>query len=757
MWFVPSAIFPSSLAAEDSISGSTELFEALSASLTWRGKHSPVKFWKRVWRKASWLQHLSTRMLRASEADLFAAWWTQSLAEAPARTCLSLGSEMVLVARDLVFSTRWVGSSKSPSLPGSSGKTSSARKSSSRSSSKNSNESVTPGKEPSFELLMWEPPISEPESSFSQDEWSTPKASETDRGVCEAEARRRSPALLQQAADWGTPQARDWKGIPGENFNQVNLPRDVSNWQTPSVGNATGGNQTRGAERSSELLLPGQASSWQTPRASDAENGGPNQTLKGKPALTAQARSQEWPTPSSSYGSNQGGAAGRTGAVRPSLQTMGRLWPTTTTSDAKASGAAGYSTDSGRHAGTTTLTDAAVRSWPTPITSDAGKHSPAVTFARGNPTLTMEARSWPTAAAAADAIQVRRSPADFQRNSPSLAAVGGNFVPSGLQDPMETGRAFRLGSSRLNPAFVEWLMGWPEGWTLPWKPSNTKLYFGLKIAGPTDFECWGTESSPDRPKKLSGSSFPGSSRCQPSDLHLHVVPLATNQDRDIPRGVKPNRKEYEKMAAANRMAFLKGLSKAKASGGAYDNFKDGKYRLVVKKMSFEDKLKETIFKVTFTVMNATKIPVQSVKTGEKLDIEPNRPGSDVDWVCTKLNELDSVGPGNIRRLMMDLFNVREISDDEYFETLSEMTDYDPATGEPLKVPLELAKGLVIDMETTRIETKKNKKEIAVCKWSFVASNVEKGKPQTEAERVAMIGWLAQVAAQQTPAAAQAAA
>ncbi len=206
---------------------------------------------------------------------------------------------------------------------------------------------------------------------------------------------------------------------------------------------------------------------------------------------------------------------------------------------------------------------------------------------------------------------------------------------------------------------------------------------------------------------------------------------------------------------ANKLAFLQGLSKAKPSGGAYDNFKDGKYRLCVKKMCFEDKLKETIFKCTFTVMSATKIAVQSAKTGEKLDIEPNRPGSDVDWVAVKLTEIDAPGPGNIRKLMMDLFNKREISNEEYFETLAEMTDYDEA-GEPLKEPLELAKGLVIDMETTRIVTKTKKIEIVVCKWSFVPSAVEKGV-QTEAERLAMVGWLNQVAAANAAATAPAAA
>lgn len=64
------------------------------------------------------------------------------------------------------------------------------------------------------------------------------------------------------------------------------------------------------------------------------------------------------PTPSAcSYGTNRGGAAGRTGAARPSLETLARTLPTPTASDSRGSGAAGYSTSSGRHSGTT-LSDA---------------------------------------------------------------------------------------------------------------------------------------------------------------------------------------------------------------------------------------------------------------------------------------------------------------------------------------------------------------------------------------------------------------
>lgn len=46
--------------------------------------------------------------------------------------------------------------------------------------------------------------------------WSTPKASEMDRGICPSELRRNSAALLVQTAQWPTPAARDHKGTNSE-------------------------------------------------------------------------------------------------------------------------------------------------------------------------------------------------------------------------------------------------------------------------------------------------------------------------------------------------------------------------------------------------------------------------------------------------------------------------------------------------------------------------------------------------------------
>jgi hypothetical protein len=97
-------------------------------------------------------------------------------------------------------------------------------------------------------------------------------------------------------------------------------------------------------------------------------------------------------------------------------------WPTPTAGDSKASGAAGYSTENGRHAGTT-LTDAVVR-------------FPKAGLARPTPSATVYGSNQGGAAG-------RVGPP-----RPSLETLG------------------RTEKGKLNPAWVETLMGFPEGWTV---------------------------------------------------------------------------------------------------------------------------------------------------------------------------------------------------------------------------------------------------------------------------------------------------
>jgi hypothetical protein len=96
-----------------------------------------------------------------------------------------------------------------------------------------------------------------------------------------------------------------------------------------------------------------------------------------------------------------------------------REWPTPTSKDHAQSGAAGYSTASGRHSGTT-LTDATARDWPTATQRD-----------------------W-------------KDGACRDANVPTNGLLGRAV-------PRTTGSRH----ARLNPAWVEVLMGYPVGWVAP--------------------------------------------------------------------------------------------------------------------------------------------------------------------------------------------------------------------------------------------------------------------------------------------------
>jgi len=199
-----------------------------------------------------------------------------------------------------------------------------------------------------------------------------------------------------------------------------------------------------------------------------------------------------------------------------SLQVMTKAWPTPTGTDCKASGSAAYSTESGRHSGTT-LTDATQRGkgWSTPRSSPnenrTTRHQPSVKEGKHGRNL------------AGDAMEFRHSPPDLQTpplgdgclsdgpnslqqwqtpQTDSFRSRGGdrkdevgldqqaratnNWTTPGAGDVssstglrksrLETGRktdylcrqaaATEPGSKKkLNPRFVEWLMGFPPGWT----------------------------------------------------------------------------------------------------------------------------------------------------------------------------------------------------------------------------------------------------------------------------------------------------
>jgi len=444
--------------------------------------------------------------------------------------------------------------------------------------------------------------------------------------------------------DAGTGPEDPAKRLAGR--HSVKLKDQALVWPTPSAqsyGTNQGGAAGRtGAVRPSLQTL---GAGWQTSRASDGEKGGPNQTLKGQPALTAQARAAHWPT--------------------------------ATATDAKASRAAAYSTESGRHSGTT-LTDAAVRSWPTPAARDS--HS---------------------ASASAEHYEKR------------LAEPRGKTLPEAIalaahQDRKVTGAESIPASSRLNPAFVEWLMGWPEGWSLP-----------FPRFGPIDSDSSEMGSYQPKPKKRSASSL--------------------KQSTAVPT------QEHE--MAKSRAELLKSIAEATASGGG-NYIRDSRGRAVVKRTALESGFNGDRFVVELIIISSAPISVialtdQNGQTkGAKLNIEPHAVGDQVSEVYMLGDPKQDPGFGKTKAFILALLNLNplEVSAGDIAET---MDDMDKNNG---------ARGMTIDYSTRRIVTKGNGKEITVTDFSNVRGSEADGR-QSDAEIAAMCEWMDRLLAPPAAAAA----
>jgi hypothetical protein len=250
--------------------------------------------------------------------------------------------------------------------------------------------------------------------------------------------------LEDQAEFWGTPTSRDWKDA-------------AAMWQTPTVPNggrtmtpeeAAASGATAKGKRT--VGLENQAMFWATPRAEDSESTGGHRGT----ADTLHSQTQAWPTPSA-HDANQGGNPNRVGRFGTNhggrnLADDVMLWGTPTSRDWKDGRASQETLDRNARP----MNEAATY-WLTPHgmtgTDHTGKAGAGGEFSE-------QATRWQPSLPAPPPV----SGPEFWRRIPILLRLCRQLKK---QLPSPYRKVSTLFRRKLNPDFVDWLMGWPVGWS----------------------------------------------------------------------------------------------------------------------------------------------------------------------------------------------------------------------------------------------------------------------------------------------------
>lgn len=238
----------------------------------------------------------------------------------------------------------------------------------------------------------------------------------------------KTSAQLEQALASKAPD-RDSGDIWRGSF--ARFDRDASTWRTPQ----------------SSLLGGSDEFSETWPRWGSMSNG--VSYLRPTPALPICANgSGLWPTPTVCGNHNQPGASASSGW---GLSSAAKQWTTPSASDAHRGG-----TITDRMTGTSLAQQVNTAAlWPTP-TASLGTKGGLVTARKGREGGTLieavSARYWPTPNAS-DATKWSNQTLDDRIQKGQQVRLNTAVSPEGGK------------GGQLNPEWVEWLMGWPIGWT----------------------------------------------------------------------------------------------------------------------------------------------------------------------------------------------------------------------------------------------------------------------------------------------------
>ena len=218
---------------------------------------------------------------------------------------------------------------------------------------------------------------------------------------------------------------------------QVTDANDSSSWRTPTVTTAEHPGRIERKE-GQQLGLEMQANTWRTPTVSEAKHQTPVQQRENS-QLMLQDQMRNWPTPRL--------ASGITSPLRDQMtsdrETDSRLedvvsmWPTPDVGEAMGGRSARGQSKEGKQSVKAATIALAVQLWLTPTVSD---------FRGSGPTLLRS---------------------DGKMRGDRLDYATEQIFPLSRQDqtPLTSGEPSSKPTRTLNPRFVEWLMGLPQGWT----------------------------------------------------------------------------------------------------------------------------------------------------------------------------------------------------------------------------------------------------------------------------------------------------
>ena len=439
MWIVPKPISACMPEAVDSTWDSSVLTETLSASLSWNTKHQRSASWSTTLKRVYWMPLLCSRMPTPSRQNDFTDWWTGSLADRRVSRSASQGNNSAQMTREtsgLSLSEWWdrfsqeaasLRTSHQPNLFGTS----------TRKSSPDFNIWATKLRAAYSQRLRLARHTTESESSS----WPTPDT--TGAGTVEAFTKDGQPMNPGE-------RAYDKNGV----LVQRTLNRIAENWPAPRSAIVKKGDNIEEA-----------AAMWPTPEAS---NGTVGEIPKKNVYILPSGR------PRAVTNSGQTGSIG--------LAREAQLWATPTARDGK-----GHTTTENHPDGFKKSLGDDVQNWITPTTQDAGKATQRTRADHQN-NLTAQMAQWPTPTAldykheySPEAL-TRKDGKSRMDSLPSMATYGTWQTPSANEDAAGTvkGKMQHMLShqaqeatgvtsqndsgQRLNPAFVTWLMGWPDGW-----------------------------------------------------------------------------------------------------------------------------------------------------------------------------------------------------------------------------------------------------------------------------------------------------